>query len=71
MVPQAAAKDMVRMIQEVRIAKPEINKSKNFIHNIVREKYQHIFNDHKTSSEVARYNFYLIPIRANEKSRVC
>jgi hypothetical protein len=67
--PAAAAKDMVRMIQEVRIAKPEINKSKNFIHNVVREKYQHIFNDHKTSSEVTRYNFYLYQLEQMRKAK--
>jgi hypothetical protein len=67
--PAAAAKDMVRMIQEVRIAKPEINKSKNFIHNVVREKYQHIFNDHKTSSEVTRYNFYLYQLEQMRKAQ--
>lgn len=67
--PAAAAKDMVRMIQEVRISKPEINKSKNFIHNIVREKYQHIFNDHKTSSEVTRYNFYLYQLEQMRKAQ--
>ena len=66
--PAAAAKDMVRMIQEVRIAKPEINKSKNFIHNVVREKYQHIFNNHKTSSEVTRYNFYLYQLEQMRKA---
>lgn len=67
--PAAAAKDMVRMIQEVRISKPEINKSKNFIHNIVREKYRHIFNGHKTSSEVARYNFYLYQLEQMRKAQ--
>jgi hypothetical protein len=67
--PQAAAKDMIRMIQEVRIAKPDINKNKNLIHNIVREKYSRIFKDHKTSSEVARYNFYLFQLEQMRKAR--
>ena len=66
--PQAAAKDMIRMIQEVRIAKPEINESKNYIHNIVREKYSHIFTDHNSSSEVARYNFYIHQLEQMRKA---
>ena len=57
------------MIQEVRISKPEINESKNFIHNIVREKYNKIFKDHKTSSEVARYNFYLYQLEQMRKAQ--
>jgi hypothetical protein len=67
--PQAAAKDMVRMIQEVRIAKPEINEQKNYIHNIVSEKYSFLFKDHKTSSEVNRYNFYLFQLEQMRKAQ--
>ena len=67
--PQAAAADMIRMIQEVRIAKPDINKNKNYIHSIVREKYSKIFKDHKTSSEVARYNFYIFQLEQMRKAK--
>lgn len=67
--PQAAANDMIKMIQEVRIAKPEINEKKNYIHNIVREKYSHIFNSHQASTEVARYNFYLYQLEEMKKAQ--
>ncbi|MEE9429965.1 MAG: aminotransferase class I/II-fold pyridoxal phosphate-dependent enzyme [Melioribacteraceae bacterium] len=66
--PQAAAKDMVRMMQEVRIAKPEINENKNFIRKIVKEKYGHIFSGNKTNSEVNRYNFYLYQLEEMRKA---
>ena len=67
--PQVAAEDMVRMIQEVRIARADINENKNFIHNIVREKYGMIFNGSKSSSEIARYNFYLYQLEEMQKSK--
>ena len=67
--PQAAANDMIKMIQEVRIAKPEINEKKNYIHNIVREKYSHIFNSHQSSTEIARYNFYLYQLEEMRKAQ--
>ncbi|MCB0750121.1 MAG: hypothetical protein KDC52_01470, partial [Ignavibacteriae bacterium] len=66
--PQAAAKDMVKMIQEVRISKPEINKNKNFIRNIVKEKYPNIFNGVKQNSEVNRYNFFLFQLEQMRKA---
>jgi len=67
--PQVAAKDMVRMIQEIKIAKPEINQNKNFIYEIIREKYSHILNEYKTNSEVARYNFYLYQLEQMRKAK--
>lgn len=66
--PQAAAKDMVRMIQEIRIAKPKINEDKNAVHNIIREKYSAVFKDHKISAEVNRYNFYLFQLEQMRKA---
>lgn len=66
--PQAAAKDMIKIIQEIRIAKPEINENKNYIHNIVREKYRNVFNGHKTSSEIIRYNFFLYQLEQMRKA---
>ncbi|MFZ1291328.1 MAG: aminotransferase class I/II-fold pyridoxal phosphate-dependent enzyme [Melioribacteraceae bacterium] len=66
--PQAAAQDMVKMIQEVRISKPEINKNKNYIRNIVKEKYPHIFSDEKQNAEVNRYNFFLFQLEQMRKA---
>ncbi|MEZ4907219.1 MAG: hypothetical protein R2771_06175 [Saprospiraceae bacterium] len=66
--PQAAAEDMVKMIQEVRISKPEINKNKNYIRNIIKEKYPHIFSDEKQNTEVNRYNFFLFQLEQMRKA---
>ncbi|MBK7980951.1 MAG: aminotransferase class I/II-fold pyridoxal phosphate-dependent enzyme [Ignavibacteriae bacterium] len=66
--PQAAAQDMVKMIQEVRISKPEINKNKNYVRNIVREKYGHIISDEKQNAEVNRYNFFLYQLEQMRKA---
>lgn len=65
---KAAAEDMVKMIQEVRISKPEINKNKNYVRNIVREKYGHIISDEKQNAEVNRYNFFLYQLEQMRKA---
>jgi hypothetical protein len=66
--PQAAAEDMKTMIQEVRIYRDDINKNKNYVHNLVYEKYAHIFNEHKHNSEVCRYNFLLFQLEQMHKA---
>ncbi len=66
--PQAAAQAMTKMIQEVRISKPEINLNKNFIRNIVNEKYPHIFSSEKQNTEVNRYNFFLFQLQQMRKA---
>lgn len=57
--PQIAAEDMRKLIREVRIARPEINVNKNKVKTLIHECYKHIFNGHKSNSEVYRYNFWL------------
>ncbi len=57
--PQIAAEDMRKLIREVRISRPEINQNKNKVKKLIHERYQYIFNDHKSNSEIYRYNFWL------------
>ncbi|MFA8449710.1 MAG: aminotransferase class I/II-fold pyridoxal phosphate-dependent enzyme [Bacteroidales bacterium] len=57
--PRKAAEHMSRLIQEVRNANPEFNKSKNAVKNIILKQYPYIFETDVTSNEVWRYNFYL------------
>jgi hypothetical protein len=57
--PQMAAEELKKLIQEVRIGNPEINSNKQEVRNIVHENYNHIFNGHKYSPEIHRYNFVL------------
>jgi len=67
--PQAAAEDMKNMIHEVRIYRNDINQKKNYVHQLVYEKYKHIFNDHKHNSEVCRYNFVLFQMEEMRKAK--
>jgi hypothetical protein len=53
--PQIAAEDMRRLIREVRIARPEINENKNQVKKRIHDCYNHIFNGHKSNTEVYRY----------------
>ena len=66
--PQTAAKELIKMIQEVRIRKSEINENKNFIRKIVKEKYEHIFGNNITNAEVNRYNYYLYQLEQMRKA---
>ncbi|PKL87389.1 MAG: hypothetical protein CVV23_15625 [Ignavibacteriae bacterium HGW-Ignavibacteriae-2] len=66
--PQAAAEDMKSMIQEVRIYRNDINTNKNFVQELVYDKYSHIFDEHKHNSEVCRYNFLLFQLEQMKKA---
>ncbi len=66
--PQTAAKELIKMIQEVRIKKSDINEKKNFIRKIVKEKYEHIFGDNEINTEVNRYNYYLYQLEEMKKA---
>lgn len=66
--PQRAAEDMKKMIQEIRIERPEINDNKTFIKNIISEKYGHIFNSYRHNSEIWRYNFFLFQMEQMRKA---
>jgi hypothetical protein len=66
--PQAAADDMKTMIQEVRIYRSDVSDNKNYIQQLVYEKYDHIFAEHKHNSEVCRYNFLLFQLEQMRKT---
>lgn len=67
--PQKAAQDMLKMIQEVRIERPEIQETKNKVREIILQKYPHIFEDKKLfSPEIWRYNFFLYQLDQMRKA---
>ncbi len=68
--PQAAAEEMRKMIQEVRIFRNDVNQKKNYVQQKVYEKYKHIFNEHKHNSEVCRYNFVLYQLEQMRKAEL-
>ena len=66
--PQAAAEDMKTMIQEARIFRYDKNQNKNYVQQVVYDKYKHIFNGHQHNSEVCRYNFVLFQLEQMRKA---
>ncbi|MEJ2052287.1 MAG: aminotransferase class I/II-fold pyridoxal phosphate-dependent enzyme, partial [Calditrichaceae bacterium] len=66
--PQAAAEDMKTMIQEVRIYRSDVSENKNYVQQLVYEKYDHIFAEHKHNSEICRYNFLLFQLEQMRKA---
>ncbi|MFI3322916.1 MAG: aminotransferase class I/II-fold pyridoxal phosphate-dependent enzyme [Rikenellaceae bacterium] len=66
--PQKAAAALKRMIQEVRINRPEINDGKIKVKRLLNEKYHHIFGGKLNSDELWRYNFYLYQLENMRKS---
>jgi hypothetical protein len=67
--PQIAAEDMRKLIREVRISRPEINQNKNKVKKLIHKYYEHIFNAHKSNSEVYRYNFWLWQMENMRKAK--
>lgn len=66
--PQKAAMELKRMIQEVRITRPEINEGKIRVKRLLNEKYRHIFNGEMNSSELWRYNFFIYQLENMKKA---
>lgn len=66
--PQRAAEDMKKMLQEVRMLHPEIYKNKNYVKQLIDEKYQHLFKHSKHSQEVWRYNYLLFQLEQMRKA---
>lgn len=67
--PQIAAEDMHKLIREVRIARPEINRNKNKVIQQVKANYAPIFEGSKGNSEIFRYNFWLWQMEQMRKAR--
>ncbi|MBN2010218.1 aminotransferase class I/II-fold pyridoxal phosphate-dependent enzyme [candidate division KSB1 bacterium] len=67
--PQKAAQDVIRLIQEVRTARPDISAAKNQVKKKIDECYGWLFLDHKKSLEVERYNFVLYQLEMMRKAK--
>lgn len=67
--PQQAAMDLVRLIREVRLQKPEIAGKKQIVRDAIAAAYGHILPENETSNEVFRYNFYLYQMEEMRKAR--
>lgn len=67
--PQKAAEDLLRLIREVRLQKPELTRQKYVVRQAIGEKYGHILPANEVSAEVFRYNFYLYQLEKMQKAR--
>ena len=67
--PQKAANDLLRLIREVRLQKPEISRHKLLVRQSIQEKYGHILPANEVSAEIFRYNFYLYQLEGMKKAR--
>ena len=67
--PQKAAEDLKRFIREVRIQRPQINRNKQLVKELIIDKYGRLFKHHKHSLEVWRYNYYLFQLEQMRKAR--
>lgn len=66
--PQKAAMELKRLIQEVRVTRPEINDGKIRVKRLLNEKYRHIFQGEMNSSELWRYNFFIYQLENMKKA---
>ena len=66
--PQKAAEELKKLIQEVRIENPDIHQNKQEVREQVHNVYNHIFNGHRMSPEIDRYNFRLWQLEQMRKA---
>jgi hypothetical protein len=66
--PQKAAEDLLKLIREVRLQKPELTRQKHVVRQAINEKYGHILPTNEVSAEVFRYNFYLYQLEKMQKA---
>lgn len=66
--PQKAALELKRLIQEVRVSRPEINEGKIKVKRLLNEKYYPIFHGEMNSSELWRYNFFIYQLENMRKA---
>ncbi len=67
--PQNAAQDLVKLIREVRLQKPEIPQKKQIVREAIHKAYGNILPENATSNEVFRYNFYLYQMEEMRKAK--
>ncbi len=65
--PQKAAEDMRKLIQEVRIERPDVNIKKQKVRDSLLKNYPSIF-ENGMNAEVMRYNFYLYQLELMKKA---
>jgi hypothetical protein len=68
--PQKAAQEVVKLIQEVRTIRPDININKNLVKKRIEEKYGWLFDQYTKSLEVERYNFFLYQMEEMRKAKL-
>ncbi len=66
--PQKAAMELKKLIQEVRVTRPEINEGKIRVKRLLNEKYRHIFHGEMNSTELWRYNFFIYQLENMRKA---
>lgn len=66
--PQKAAEDMRKLIQEVRIERPDINKNRQIVYDALKSNYPIIF-DQMVNADVLRYNFNLYQLEQMKKAQ--
>jgi len=66
--PQKAAEELKKLMQEVRIENPEIHQNRQKVREKVHQVYSHIFNSHRISPEIDRYNFRLWQLEQMRKA---
>ena len=68
--PEKAAEDLLTLIREVRILKPEINEQRQYVKQRIIEAYGPLFFHHKHSLEVWRYNYLLYQLEQMRKAEL-
>jgi len=68
--PQKASEDMRKLIQEVRISNPEINRNRQMVRQLINNSYGKLMSNDKTSNELWRYNFFLWQIHKMKHTKL-
>jgi len=68
--PQKASEDMRKLIQEVRISNPEINRNRQMVRQLINNSYGKLMCNDKTSNELWRYNFFLWQIHKMKHTKL-
>ncbi len=68
--PEKAAEELLTLIREVRILRPEIDEQRQYVKRRIIQAYGPLFRHHKHSLEVWRYNFLLYQLEQMRKARL-
>ena len=67
--PQKAAEELKKLFREIRMLHPEISVHKNFVKQLINEKYGYLFKAGEMSPEIQRYNYFLFQIEQMRKAK--